>query len=138
MVKELCTLTFLGVNAWTDIRKKEVSLISVLAAGVSGIVWSWQSGRGLLQVIISAGIGLAFLALSFITREALGMGDAWMLLAFGMMVETEEFVTDICMGMLLAGAWSMILLVVLKKNRNTEIPFVPFLLAGYVGGLVIW
>lgn len=138
MVKQLGTLFFLGINAWTDIKRKEISLLSVGIAGLTGLVWFWQSGREWIQIAIPIGIVLLFLALSIGTRGALGMGDVWIILAFAMLVEMEEFVMDLCMGILLAGAWSVILLFGMKRSRNTEIPFVPFLLAGYVGGLLLW
>ena len=38
---------------------------------------------------------------------------------------------------LLAAACSGVLLLVFRKSRKTEIPLVPFLLLGYVGGMVI-
>ena len=37
-----------------------------------------------------------------------------------------------------SAVYAGILLVILKKNRNTEIPFVPFLLMGYLGGVILW
>lgn len=37
----------------------------------------------------------------------------------------------------LAAFWSGILLVIRRKSRKTEIPLVPFLLAGYIGGILI-
>lgn len=137
-MKEMYILVFLGINAWTDIRKREISLISVLAAGIAGIVWSWQDGRSLLQIGVPIVITLVFLMLSLATGGDFGMGDVWMILAFGMLAEAEEFIMDVCMGMLFAGVWSVILIVGMQKSKSTEIPFVPFLMAGYVGGLIIW
>ena len=43
----------------------------------------------------------------------------------------------ISLVMLLAAACSGVLLLVFRKSRKTEIPLVPFLLLGYVGGMVI-
>lgn len=137
-MEELCTLAFLGVNAWLDIKKKEISLVTVGLFAAAGILWSLQCGRSLIQEAVTLGTGMAFLVLSLFTRGAVGMGDAWILMALGVMLGTEAFFWTLCTGMLLAGAWSLILLAVLKKGRHTEVPFVPFLLAGYVGGLALW
>ena len=43
----------------------------------------------------------------------------------------------LCIGFFLAAFWSGILLVIRKKSRDTEIPLMPFLLAGYIGGVLI-
>ena len=65
------------------------------------------------------------------------MGDAWVLLDLGIVLETGEFLITVCLGVLLSGGCAMILLALKKAGRRTEIPFVPFLLAGYVGGLLL-
>ena len=66
-----------------------------------------------------------------------GMGDGWLLMALGCMMRMESYIQTACIGMLLAAACSGILLLVFRKNKKTEIPLVPFLLLGYVGGMVI-
>lgn len=137
-LKEISTLVFLGLNAWLDIKKKEISLMVTAVFAVTGVLWSFYCGRSLTQVLFPLGTGLVFLLLSLITRGAVGMGDVWILLALGLMLGTEEFIWTLCLGMVLAGAWALILLVIFRKKRHTEFPFVPFLLAGYVGGLALW
>lgn len=137
-MKEISTLVFLGLNAWMDIKKKEISLMTAAVFAITGIVWSFYCGRSWMQAVIPLVTGVAFLMLSLATRGAVGMGDAWILLALGMMLGTEEFLWTLCLGMMLAGIWALILLVVFRKKRHTEFPFVPFLLAGYVGGLALW
>lgn len=137
-MREVCTLVFLGVNAWLDIRKKEVSLLTVVIFSAAGVLWYVENGRNFMEAVVPLGMGLMFLALSLLTSGSVGLGDAWMLLALGLMLETGEFLGTLCIGMLLAGGWALILLVIRKKSRHTEIPFVPFLLAGYVGGLLLW
>lgn len=137
-MREVVTLAFLGVNAWLDIKKKEISLLTVGILAVLGAIWSVMSGRDLMQAVFPLGIVTVFLGLSLLTGGAVGLGDVWILLALGLILETGEFLGTLCMGMLLAGGWALILLVILRKNRRTEIPFVPFLLAGYIGGLVLW
>ncbi len=137
-MKEVCTLVFLGINAWMDVKKKEISLVSVGFFSALGFLWLFYRGGGLLEAAVPLGIGVFFMALSFASGGAVGMGDVWVLLALGLMLGAERFLWTLCIGMLLAGGWALILLVVLKKNRHTEISFVPFLLAGYVGGMLFW
>lgn len=137
-MKELCTLIFLVVNAWLDMRKKEISLLTVVIFAAAGAVWYIESGRSLMEVLVPLGTGLVFFTLSLLTSGSVGLGDVWILLVLGLILETGEFLETLCIGMLLAGGWALILMVVRKKSRHTEIPFVPFLLAGYVGGMLLW
>ena len=39
MEKELAVLALLAVNAWTDVRKREISLISVLLFAAGGVTF---------------------------------------------------------------------------------------------------
>ena len=59
------------------------------------------------------------------------------LLALGALLDTEIYIRMLCIGFFLAAFWSGILLVIRRKSRKTEIPLVPFLLAGYIGGILI-
>ena len=90
-----------------------------------------------LAVVYQLAIGIFILACSILTRGQVGMGDGWLLMALGCMMRMESYIQMACIGMLLAAACSGVLLLVFRKSRKAEIPLVPFLLLGYVGGMVI-
>lgn len=136
-VKELCTVVFLAMNSWLDIRRREISLFLTVVYAGCGIIYSILQGRKIQDVLIPAGIGILFLAAGLISRGAIGAGDCWILLALGALLDTETYIRMICIGFFLAAFWSGILLVIRRKSRKTEIPLVPFLLAGYIGGILI-
>lgn len=136
-VKELCTVVFLAMNSWLDIRRREISLLLTGAYAGCGIIYSILQGRNIQDVLIPAGIGILFLAAGMISRGAIGAGDCWILLALGALLDTETYIRMLCIGFFLAAFWSGILLVIRRKSRKTEIPLVPFLLAGYIGGILI-
>ena len=94
-------------------------------------------GREIQDVLIPVGIGVLFLASGFASRGAIGVGDGCILLALGTLLDTEIYIQMLCIGFFLAAFWSGILLVIRKKSRDTEIPLMPFLLAGYIGGVLI-
>lgn len=50
----------------------------------------------------------------------------------------EEFFSMLFAAMLISAAWAGILLWLFRKKGNTEIPFVPFLMLGYLGKLFLW
>ena len=136
-VKELCTVVFLAMNSWLDIRRREISLFLTVVYAGCGIIYSILQGRKIQDVLIPAGIGILFLAAGLISRGAIGAGDCWILLALGALLDTETYIRMLCIGFFLAAFWSGILLVIRRKSRKTEIPLVPFLLAGYMGGILI-
>ena len=136
-VKELCTVVFLAMNSWLDIRRREISLFLTVVYAGCGIIYSILQGRKIQDVLIPAGIGILFLAAGLISRGAIGAGDCWILLALGALLDTETYIRMLCIGFFLAAFWSGILLVNRRKSRKTEIPLVPFLLAGYIGGILI-
>lgn len=136
-VKELCTVVFLAMNSWLDIRRREISLLLTGAYAGCGIIYSILQGRNIQDVLIPAGIGISFFAAGMISRGAIGAGDCWILLALGALLDTETYIRMLCIGFFLAAFWSGILLVIRRKSRKTEIPLVPFLLAGYIGGILI-
>lgn len=136
-VKELCTVVFLAMNSWLDIRRREISLLLTVVYAGCGIIYSILQGGKIQDVLIPAGIGILFLAAGLISRGAIGAGDCWILLALGALLDTETYIRMLCIGFFLAAFWSGILLVIRRKSRKTEIPLVPFLLAGYIGGILI-
>lgn len=137
-MKEICVLTFLGINAWTDLRKKQISLTAVGIFSAAAIARAFYAGELSWMLLIPAGVCVFFLAVSMITRGALGMGDCWLIAALGLMLNTEEFLVVLMAGMLCCAVCAGLLLTVFRKKRNTEIPFVPFLLLGYIGGVLLW
>lgn len=136
-VKELCTVVFMAMNSWLDIRRREISLLLTVVYAGCGIIYSILQGRKIQDVLIPAGIGILFLAAGLISRGAIGAGDCWILLALGALLDTETYIRMLCIGFFLAAFWSGILLVIRRKSRKTEIPLMPFLLAGYIGGILI-
>lgn len=93
-VKELCTVVFLAMNSWLDIRRREISLFLTVVYAGCGIIYSILQGRKIQDVLIPAGIGILFLAAGLISRGAIGAGDCWILLALGALLDTETYIRD--------------------------------------------
>lgn len=133
-MREISTFLFLGFNAWYDWRKKQISLLSVAIYGILGTGEAVWHGRMGWSFWIAIGTGGLFLGLSMLTHGDIGMGDGWVLAALGTMLDAEELLPALCIGLVCSALWALILLIVFKCRKNTEIPFVPFLLLGYIGG----
>ena len=55
----------------------------------------------------------------------------------GSVLKSGELLGVLCAALLLCGIYSGLQLLVFKKKRDTEIPFAPFLLVGYLGGILL-
>ena len=89
-VKDICVLIFLGINSWTDIRKRQVSLLSIVIFAICGTAWSISSKVKVLDFFLCAGIGLVFVGISIFTEDAVGMGDGWLIMALGTVMQPVE------------------------------------------------
>lgn len=137
-MQDVMVLLFLTVNAWWDWREKKILLWSVAAAlAVNGILILGGGGEWHLFPA-SLAMTAFFGGVSFLTHGALGMGDVLVMFVMGIFLEFREFLMTVMSGLFLAAFYSGGCLVFRKKKRESEIPFVPFLLFGYVGGFWIW
>ena len=136
-LKQGVMLVFLGLNALRDLKKKEISLLSVIVFGIAGLIWGIADHSLGIKNLIPEATGVLFLLLSIFTGGKIGMGDVWILLAAGILISPGEYTVMLLLGLLMASLWAGYLLVVRKKKRNAEIPFLPFLFLGYLGGVFI-
>ena len=137
-MKEICILAFLGWNAWTDIKKRRILLIPTAGAILSGIIFSVWRQESVWSITGAAFTGVFFCFMSLATRGSLGLGDGLIILALGMWIGGMELLISVLSALLGSGLCSAVLLTVFHRGRNTEIPFVPFLFAGYAGGVLLW
>ena len=135
-VEQIFVLAFLGINSWKDIRKREVSLLATGIFAVIGIINALWHGTIFWEWIGAVGFGTALIALSVVSKGAVGMGDGLVLAALGTVLTFGELLGVFMMGLLCCSVWGIILLILPRTGRKTEIPFVPFLLLGYIGGLI--
>ena len=136
-MKTMGILIVLAVNTWSDIRRKQISMLSVVVLSVAGIAGSFlKSGSG--QVSLWGFVpGIVAAVLSLATHGAVGMEDALLLLALGTVLTVEELTKMLCVALVFCALTALVLMVMFRKRRDMTLPFVPFLMAGYIGGLII-
>ena len=134
MERKWMILLFLAVNAGTDIYSMEVPCAFSVCFCVSGLICRILPG-GLppLQTICLLPC-LLFAMLSGLRKEPVGQGDALVLCALSPMMTPEEMAGSLAFGLLLCGIFCVLVLAADRGNRESRIPFIPFLLAGYLGG----
>lgn len=133
MIEKTIWFIFIIWNSFIDIRKKEISLCSFFIVSVWKFVLAFI-GREIdwMDLFISCTPGICFLALSLVSKNAVGAGDGLVLLVTGWYLGVFATIEILFWGLLSSAIFSICLLLFRKIHRKTEIPFVPFLFLGYV------
>lgn len=87
---------------------------------------------GIWEIIGGVLIGFCAIGLSMTSREQIGRGDGLVIVAIGLMLGFRKCLFAVCMASLIMTLVSVIVLILRKGNRNTRLPFIPALFAGYV------
>ena len=77
-------------------------------------------------------VGAVILLFAYFSKEAIGYADGVIILACGVAFGLYETVTAVFFAAVFAGCFSGVLLVAKKAGKKSRIPFLPFLLLGYV------
>lgn len=131
---EVILFTLLCICSVFDIRKKEIPLIILIAGILTGVgIELWQMYRGMTD-IAEAGMSLLpgafFILLSFCTGEKVGYGDGLLLIMSGLFLGFSKCFLVLCISLVLASAFALILLVFRKAGRDSRLPLVPFITVG--------
>lgn len=128
---------FLLLLTGYDIRYKTIPVIPVIVMGGMLLTYRVWNGTGWMELLGGCLPGVIFLLISLLTREKIGSGDGLVLLALGCGFAIEEVVGIVGMALFFAAIVAIVLLVVKKASRKTEIPFVPFLFLGFLVTAVV-
>lgn len=126
---KILLMIYLGMNAWTDLRRKEIDLIyTVLFMGISFVYKLWSKNfcdwSGLLP-------GVFLLFLSQLWKEQIGSGDGIVVLGMGWICGFSLTCNVLLMSFALAACTGLVCLLAGRGGR-AELPFVPFLLGSYL------
>lgn len=123
----------LGISTWLDIKRREVSGKVLICFTIIGIIsYVVKCPFSILSMAGGILIGAFVMGVSKLTKGNIGMGDGLLLCVTGVYLgfyrNLELFLTALCA----AAIWGMILIVLKKAGRKTELPFVPFMLMAYI------
>lgn len=117
-----------------DIRRKIVPMWGILSTLLISMVVvclkNEESPSDMFIFCISLVPGLSMVFISWVTAGKVGIGDGLLLIAIGMGIGFENCIYVLCVALIFSCIVSGILLVLKKANRNTHIPFVPFITLG--------
>ncbi len=131
-------LVMLGVYTIEDIRKRRITVWYLpIFAGLGVALQALSRNRSVAEILLGIGVGLGICLLSRCTGGSIGPGDGLILTVTGIFLGGSANVELLLTGLLYAAVFSLGILTLGKKNRKQEIPFVPFLLLGYLTMIMI-
>lgn len=132
----LISLFALTILSYMDLKRKEVSLWALLVYGLMMIVnllylFFTKDKIDLKELILSLSFMLILIIMSLLFK-AIAIADS---ITVGLVALTNGFLialSSFFLAMLAAAVFSLIGLALKKLKRKATIPFIPFLLAGYL------
>lgn len=112
-----------------DIKDKEVCLKYIGCTIVIGcILLLLNPNITLVDSLLGIVLGGLLLILSKITRGSIGIGDAIVIGTIGFVLGYFVAIIIFFVALVISAIYSLYLLVIKRKSKNTKIPFIPFLL----------
>lgn len=134
-------LGILTYAAWKDLKTKSIpyflpvvgAMVALLCYMIEGI-----STKETLPAVGQALIPGCFLLMTaFFTDQKVGYGDGLMVLVLGALTDLIHSVLSLMFGLCVSCLLSMFFIACKRVGMKDQIPFLPFLLAGYILTLVV-
>ena len=126
-----------------DVKSKKIPFVVLGAGGIWSVVGlvikAAEIGisQTLLFVLTAIVPGAILVVLSFLTEKKIGYGDGIVLMILGCMEGVGTAFLVFCTGLFLQSLFAVGLLIVKKADKQSCIPFVPFLLAARIALLFL-
>lgn len=137
------SMGLLIISSVFDIKWKKVPLIIFISGGALAVLWiciriyTQGVGETLLESAAAVLPGAGLIALSFVTDKKIGYGDGILLIILGILQGLEKIILVFCIGLFLQSLLAVVLLILKKADKQTCIPFIPFLLSAQILLLII-
>ena len=136
-LSEKVCIIYLSILSMLDIRFRKMPVWLLSADGVLAIayqIWKTLGGTAIPLPLILTGavVGILFLGIGKVTREAFGYGDGLVILILGIYLGFWNLTIVLMITFFAASVMALLLLVSKRNRRKMAMPFVPFLCIGYV------
>ena len=136
-IAETVLLFILAGAGYEDFQEKKIHLLIPLAGGVAGILLQVIfRERGVADLLLGSVPGAVFLMISLWGKGVVGCGDGMMLFVCGIYLGFWESIALLFLALWLIGITALFFIVIKRKGKHDRLPFVPFLAAAYLIGLL--
>lgn len=130
---EILVTLFLLINTYWDVKKREVLMWSVVLFGIlgGGLVFAAKIEPPLFS-ICGMLFGMAVIGCAHITGQAIGYGDGLVIGVCGIYLGFLQVFVMVFYALVICSVVSAVMIVMRRCTYKTYVPFLPYLLAGYV------
>ena len=137
-VQKTLALAMLGICAYTDMKRRVVILPYIGAFAALSLLFHLMHGDGnAMDILLGTIPGWILLFISRLSGGKLGEGDAYIIMALGVMLGSYVSILILAIGLILAALAGSIMMIVVHKDKSYHMPFIPYVLAGYITMLCI-
>ncbi len=138
-METISLLGILGMCSYRDVRYRSLRTGMLLAFAAVGVWMHLLFERiGVWDMAGGMAVGVSLYLIAHLSGERIGKGDALLVMVCGIFLGFWETIVLLWVAFLLAGVIGFAFVRMRHVGRNYELPFVPFLLLGYVFCLFIW
>lgn len=127
---------FLIPCAVSDFRRKEIPILFltvVTAVAVAAVLWRIVNGDYTVNECLLSLLPGVFLLLVFVvTGGKIGIGDGVVFIIIGLMIGCMSAFVVMFLSLIFSATWGGYLMLRKKVGKDTSIPWMPFVLAGYL------
>lgn len=132
-ITKTALLLWLWAAAELDLKYRHLNLVFLCISFTAGFALQSISGTlALWELLAGAGLGAGFALISKASREAIGYGDSFCIAVCGAWLGFYENIFLLMCSFLILAVFAMAALTLRKLKVKETLPFVPFLLAGYI------
>ena len=136
-MEALGLIGMMGLCSYDDVRDRNIRLMEVAVFGIIGVVLHIiYHSHSIESVLGGMAIGGAMYIVSILTKEKIGKGDAAVVGVIGIFLGFTDTLVLLWLSSVLAAIFGCVYIKVKKLSKDTELPFVPFMLTGYLAMLV--
>ncbi len=131
-------LLFLIIETREDIENRELALEKLIFFFLIGLLLKifWLHGS-ITELLSGMSVGMVLLGISYLSDEALGYGDGMVVLITGVLCGIKMTIVIVSFAFLVMSIAAMFLLVKNGFFYKARVPFVPCILAGFLGGIFL-
>lgn len=130
---QILLFALLGICSVHDLRSRKIPAVLIwICIGVAAGYRAYMIMHGkstIKECLLCMIPGIVLLFFSYAGRQV-GDGDGWLVLASGLWLTWEKLVPALMYAFMAAGLFSAGYLLVTRREKTANIPFVPFLFGG--------
>ena len=137
-METLGLICFLGITAVDDLKTRQIKVLEIIIFGVIGIlfnfIFKWHTATSLFGGII---VGCVMFLFSVLSGEKIGKGDGLVVMVTGLYLGFANTLSLVWISSILAAIIGGLYVKKYSVDTDIELPFIPFLLMGYLVLIVV-